>query len=104
MNIQTLAHDGFQKGGRAAKGSWPTFLEAAEGRVHYGRGLLFPSFSSAWAIIFHDGSTMLEAYSPLCPESLGLCLNCSANSMSGIDYLETIWEHLGTIMRRSYRF
>ena len=36
MKIQTLTHNGFQKGGPAAEGSRPTFLELAEGRLHGG--------------------------------------------------------------------
>ena len=56
MKIPTLTHNGFQKGGPAAEGSRPTFLEAAEGRLHYGGGWGFvSSFSLVWAIICHAG-------------------------------------------------
>ena len=39
MKIPTLTHNGFQKGGPAAEGSRPTFLEAAEGRLPLRMGL-----------------------------------------------------------------
>ena len=32
----TITNNGFHKGGRAAFGGPPTFVEAAEGRLHYG--------------------------------------------------------------------
>ena len=44
MKIPTLTHNGFQKGGPAAEGSRPTFLEAAESRLNYGRGFVFLYF------------------------------------------------------------
>ena len=31
----TITNNGFHKGGRAAEGGPPTFVEAAEGRLHY---------------------------------------------------------------------
>ena len=31
-----MPHNGFHKGGAAAGGRRPTFVEAAEGRLHYG--------------------------------------------------------------------
>ena len=31
-----IPHNGFHNGGPAAEGRWPTVVEAAEGRLHYG--------------------------------------------------------------------
>ena len=35
-NMPTHTHNGIHKGGPAAEGGRPTFVEAAEGRLHYG--------------------------------------------------------------------